>query len=452
MTTPDERARVERLLREYGHVSTTFQTLKADCAYFFDGDDACVAYVDTGSAWVAAGPPLAAVSRLGEVARAFVEAARHGGRRACFFGVESRLERAAAGALGTFAIGDEAYWDPAAWSGILASHKSLREQLRRARAKRVVIREVHADHQREPAFAAAVERLTARWLATRGMAPMAFLVKTAPLALIGLHAFFAAEREGKLVGFAVVLPVPARHGWLIETLVRDPSAPNGTAEALVDAVMRWAADQGAAWVTLGLAPLGGEVGAILGATRRATKLLYDFEGLRAYKAKLRPTRWTPIFLAFPSAESLPLAVFDAIAAFTGDGFIRFGLRSFLRGPRAVLTALAVLLVPWTLALAFAPTAHWFAAPWVKWSWVAFDVALAVALFRMLRRPTIGLVTALALAISADAVVTIAQAVAWNIHVVESAGDHVIVAIACAGPAAAAVTLWGARRRLRVMAG
>ena len=33
-------------------------------------------------------------------------------------------------------------------------------------------------------------------------------------------------------------------------------APNGTAEALVDAVMHWAAARDAAWVTLGLAPLG----------------------------------------------------------------------------------------------------------------------------------------------------------------------------------------------------
>ncbi len=445
-----ERARVDALLRRHGFVSTAFQTLKAGCSFHFEGDDACVAYVDTGAAWVAAGPPLADPSRLGAVAMGFVAAARARGRRACFFGVEERLVRAAGMGLRSLAIGDEPSWDPADWTAILSRHRSLREQLRRARAKGVTVRVVGDSEQLAGPLPAAVERVTERWLATRGMAPMAFLVIPAPLALVGDHVFFAAERSGELVGFSVVLPVPARGGWFIETLVRDPDAPNGAAEALVDAVMRWADTAGASWVTLGLAPLGGEIAAPLRWARRSAKLLYDFEGIRAYKAKLRPTTWTPILLAYPASESAMVAVVDALSAFTGDGFIRFGWRSFLRGPRAVMSSLAVLLVPWTVTIALAPTDRWFSAAWVKWSWVAFDLALAVALFRVLRRPEPSWVTALAVAVTADTVVTTLEALSWNLAGAPAPLDYVVAIIACVGPAAAAVTLWGARKRAMVL--
>jgi phosphatidylglycerol lysyltransferase len=55
------------------------------------------------------------------------------------------------------------------------------------------------------------------------------------------------------------VPVYARRAWLVEDLLRLPGSPNGTAEALIDAVMREAAGRGAVMVTLGLAPLSGEV-------------------------------------------------------------------------------------------------------------------------------------------------------------------------------------------------
>ena len=61
------------------------------------------------------------------------------------------------------------------------------------------------------------------------------------------------------MGFAGVVPVYARRGRFIEDLLRAPEAPNGTSELLVDAAMREAASDGVRYVTLGLAPLAGEV-------------------------------------------------------------------------------------------------------------------------------------------------------------------------------------------------
>ena len=53
--TSDDRARAARLAMRFGFNATAFQTLGDGFSYFFVGDDACVPYVDTGRAWVAAG-------------------------------------------------------------------------------------------------------------------------------------------------------------------------------------------------------------------------------------------------------------------------------------------------------------------------------------------------------------------------------------------------------------
>ena len=58
----DPRVRALALLKRHGYNATSFQTLERGFRYWFDGDEACVAYADTGSAWVVAGAPIAPCS------------------------------------------------------------------------------------------------------------------------------------------------------------------------------------------------------------------------------------------------------------------------------------------------------------------------------------------------------------------------------------------------------
>ena len=440
------RERALSLARRHGFNATAFQTLEEGYDYAFVGADACVAYVDTGRAWVAAGAPIAATADLAEAAALFVELARRARRRCCFFAVESRFVGATP-ALGSLRIGEQPVWDPGAWSAVLEAHRSLREQLRRARAKGVTVREAGASELRVGAVRAGLERLTERWSATRRMAPMGFLVSLPSLGESEHRRRFVAEREGRVVGVASVVPVPARAGAFLEHVLRDPKAPNGTSELLVDAVMTASAAAGQDWLTLGLAPLAGDVAPALRLARRSSSFLYDFEGLRAYKAKLRPARWDPLFLSYPRDQGAMVTLFDVLSAFTTGGFVRFGLRSLLRGSTAVLGILAVLLVPWIAILALAPAERWFYSPAIKWSWVGFDLALVLALSRALRRPTVRAYTALAVVVSLDALVTTLQAVLWNAPQASRIGDWIALGLGCCAPALAAVVLWGARARL-----
>ncbi|HVV52410.1 MAG TPA: phosphatidylglycerol lysyltransferase domain-containing protein, partial [Polyangia bacterium] len=298
-----------------------------------------------------------------------------------------------------------------------------------------------------------VERLIARWETAKPMPPMGFLVQLHLHSELGERRFFTATRGDELVGFLSMVPVFARRGWFVEDLIRLPEAPNGTAELLVDAAMRAAAGEGSRYLTLGLAPLAGAVGPWLRVARKTGGPLYDFRGVHAFKAKLRPQSWTPIFISSPRAQLGLATVYDALAAFARGGLLRFGLRTLLRRPAVLIQALALILIPWTILMAAAPSARWFPAPLAKWGWVAFDTALAFALISLARRWRRGLDTALAALVTADAAVTLAQVLGWNLrHGPRNALTFAVAAISVVAPSLAALLLWIGRGSGRERAG
>jgi phosphatidylglycerol lysyltransferase len=324
-TAIQPRPRVLSLLSRYGRTTTSFQVLEPGFDYWFAADgDACVAFFDTGGAWVVAGEPLCAPDRTVEVCRRFGDAAAHAGRRVRYFGVER--DRSDALHLHHLPIGEQPVWDPRDWSDILRRKRSLREQLRRARAKGVRVRRVSPEELTDPAavLRRGLDGLIAAWLASRRMAPMGFLVHLDPYGHPEERRFFVAEREGRPVGLLSAVPIYARGGWLFEDILRDPAAPNGTVELLFDHAMRAVADEGCTYATYGLVPLANAELHWLRVVRDRTRGLYDFEGLRRFKAKLEPASWEPVYLAYPAGERGPGAVFDTLRAFACGSLWRFG--------------------------------------------------------------------------------------------------------------------------------
>ncbi|MCX5742905.1 MAG: phosphatidylglycerol lysyltransferase domain-containing protein, partial [Proteobacteria bacterium] len=229
-----------------------------------------------------------------------------------------------------------------------------------------------------------------------------------------------------------------------EDFLRDPDAPNGTVEALVDAGMRAAAAAEVPFVTLGLVPLAGEVAPWLRVARTLGGALYDFDGLRAFKAKFKPASWDPIFLSYPPGRSSILAIVDTLTAFARGGLVKFGLETLLRGPAVVIRVLTALLLVWTVLLALPISAPYFPSPWWQYGWVAFDVALGGALFALARRWRQPLADVVATAVTLDAVVTLGQALAFDLPRQRGALDVGVAIVAVLGPTLAALLLWNAR--------
>ena len=176
-----------------------------------------------------------------------------------------------------------------------------------------------------------LRRLLGEWLSTRGLPPLHFLVEPDTLAHLEDRRVFVAARDGTPVGFLVASPVPQRRGWLVEQIIRGRGAANGTNELLVDAAMRALAADGAEYVTLGLAPLSRRarlpadegavphplwLRAVLAWTRLHGRRFYNFDGLDAFKAKLQPDSWEPIFAISTERRFSARTLYAIAAAFS----------------------------------------------------------------------------------------------------------------------------------------
>ena len=326
--SPDALAEARALVDRWGFNATAYQILNPGIARWFDERrDAVVGYVTFGGYRVVAGSPICAPERLGTVIERFEHATEQRGLATCYFAADDRLatQLARRGPLDRILLGAQPVWDPASWPAILDGKASLRAQLHRARNKDVTVERWSSDRALDHPD---LHRCLEEWLATRGLPPLHFLVEPETLGRLWDRRVYVAEQRGEPIGFVVASPVPLRDGWLIEQFVRGHGAPNGTTESMLDVAFRDLARDGAAMVTLGLSPLSQRadveappqplwIRLLLGWVRAHGRRFYNFDGLDAFKAKLMPDRWEPIY-AITSERHFGLGTLWAISGAFAD--------------------------------------------------------------------------------------------------------------------------------------
>ncbi len=335
-------ARARELVLEYGWNATAYQIINPGITHWFAaGNDAVIGYVLRCGVRVVAGAPVCALERLPAVVAEFEHQARRAGERVCYFGAEARMEQLCAGdtARSMVLLGAQPAWQPAHWAGIISTRASLRAQLARARNKDVRVTEWATERATGNAE---LRRCLAEWLATRGLPPLHFLIEPQTLQRLFDRRVFVAQRGNSVVGFLVASPVPTRSGWLVEQNVRGHSAPNGTAELMIDTAVRAMNADAADYVTLGLAPLSRRAGlptldnpfpirATLAWVRAHGRRFYNFDGLDAFKTKFKPDRWEPVY-AIANEPRFRMATLYAIAmAFTNGAPVSTIARGVARG-------------------------------------------------------------------------------------------------------------------------
>ncbi|HYG61446.1 MAG TPA: DUF2156 domain-containing protein [Thermoanaerobaculia bacterium] len=335
-----EEGRARELVLRYGWNAMAYQILNPGLRYWFSADgEAVIAYVVANGYRVVAGAPVCPPELLADAATAFGEEAHGVGQRVCYFGAQDRLIDLLAerGPASKVLLGAQPFWDPRHWPAVVAGKASLRAQLARARNKGVTVRfwptDGTADHP-------ALRRCLEEWLQTRGLPPMHFLVEWDILPHLLDRRLFVAERDRQPIGFLIASPVPLRHGWLIEQIIRGRSAPNGTTELLVDAAVRALAAEGAEYVTLGLSPLSPvldqhpppprSLRLLLGWVRLHGRRFYNFEGLDRFKRKFQPDGWEPIYAVTDQRRITARTLYAIAGAFGGTSPILFIGRASLR--------------------------------------------------------------------------------------------------------------------------
>jgi phosphatidylglycerol lysyltransferase len=154
--------------------------------------------------------------------------------------------------------------------------------------------------------------------------------------------YFTARVDGKLVGFLAASPIPARKGWYLEDVLREPVAPQGTATLLVVEALAALKAEGATLATLGTSPLCTDgpvdipiehrvVSRALDVASRRLAGFYNFEGLRRFKGKFVPSWWESEYVLGQRGVTIPPRVGHAIVrALVPGGLTQILTRQALR--------------------------------------------------------------------------------------------------------------------------
>jgi phosphatidylglycerol lysyltransferase len=335
---PSDVKRARDLVLQHGWNATSYQIVNPGIRHWFSSaGDAVVGYVPYAGFRVVAGAPICSAERVSDVVAEFEDNANSAKHKVCYFGAEARLDGllAHSPSHSRALLGAQPAWNPAHWDRSIKSHRSLRAQLNRASNKSVTVTE----YTPEQAMAASdLQRVLKRWLSSRGLPPLHFLVEPSTLdRLVDRRIFVArhgeAGTEDPVAAFAVLSPIPARDGWLVEQFPRVPRAPNGTVELLLTAAIHAIAESGAQYVTLGLAPLARRdeiphsdeprwLRATLSFAALHGRRFYNFSGLESFKTKFRPEIWEPVYAIQNSPRFSPQALFAIAGAFASRSPLR----------------------------------------------------------------------------------------------------------------------------------
>lgn len=326
---PDDGAETKRIQSLYGYSEHSLIGISGDGNVWIDKKNAgAVCYKELGKIWLVAGEPLASEENLINVTREFLQTARTKRKLVVFLPATERFALAAAAEnLKTIKVGAAPYFDLRNWNPRGNKAKNLRSGLNQAQRAGISVRQVEKTDEE---FKREACKLGENWLQSRRAGvKFGWLFRFAPFENAEVKKFFAARRtDGTLVGVLAASPIPARDGWYLEDVVREPDAPNGTADMLVFEALTKLAEQGAMLATLGTVPLsekgsdkfssGGNalLKRILKSSRKNMTSIYNFEGLQCFKSKFVPSWWENEYILvqkgfFPSLLTL-IALFYAI--------------------------------------------------------------------------------------------------------------------------------------------
>ena len=158
----------------------------------------------------------------------------------------------------------------------------------------------------------------------------------------------AGRRAGRVEGFLTWLPIYAERGWVLDVMRYRPDAMHGVMEFLIAQSAIGFRDEGAAMISLDIAPMarierpGAEVTAAQKGLDLLTSLLEPFSHfapLYAFKRKFAPI-WSPVYLAYPGLVDLPkviVAIFHAVLPQMGPKDVAADLgRELVKTPEHLL--------------------------------------------------------------------------------------------------------------------
>jgi phosphatidylglycerol lysyltransferase len=294
---------------------------------FNEARTAFLMYAVQGRTWVAMGDPVGPPAEAEALIRRFLERCDDFGGTPVFYQVlPDHLFRYADAGLVCIKIGEDAVVDLTALTFAGQRGKRFRQALRRLQAHGAEFALVPAAEVR--AIMGDLSQVSEAWLVAKRASEKGFSLGFFDHAYLSRFPVAVVRRNGRIEAFANVWAGADGVELSMDLMRYRPDAPENVMEALLIHMMKWGQEQGFARFALGMAPLSGLASSPASSmwTRvgrfmyRYGRSIYNFRGLRAFKAKFSPA-WQPRYLAYPGGARVPRILTD-VAALIAGGYRR----------------------------------------------------------------------------------------------------------------------------------
>ncbi len=323
-----ERAEIDRALalhEAHGAGTSALMVAAGDKSIFFHGEGSFCAYRVVGSYLVVFSDPTVVAGEERRFIEALLQYADGLDRRLIFYQIGAAwLPLLHDHGFSFFKLGEEAALPLEGFALAGARWKTFRHAVRRV--------------EEQEGFGFAIlppEAVAGRLAELRGISDEWLESKEAREKQFSIGAFSAPyltrfpcavvrDAHGTLVAFANLLCGPGRGELSIDLMRHTRGAPEQIMDYLFVRLLEWGHAEGFRVFNFGMAPLAavGEMSRAPIWERLARLLfrhgegLYNFRGLRAYKAKFHPT-WVPRYMAYPQSWEWPFAATQVTVLIAG---------------------------------------------------------------------------------------------------------------------------------------
>jgi phosphatidylglycerol lysyltransferase len=322
--THDELQRAARIVRNQDRPNATLALL-GDKHFLFSASGASfMMYAKRGRTWVALFDPIGPSDEWRELITRFVEMAHAFGGRAAFYQItpESLPLYLDAG-LSVLKLGEEARVDLDAFDLRGSARADLRYALSRGQRDELSLELIPRDAVES--LLPKLAKISEAWLAQRKVREKGFSVACFEPRFILEQRVAVVYQSQEPVAFATVMTTAHGKQAALGLMRHLPHAPRYTMEFLFVELILRLKQEGFAMLDLGMAPLAGlEVHPLTSPWNRMAHWfertggpLYNFRGLRMFKAKFNP-KWEPRYLA-ASGILGPYVAIAHTAIITGRG-------------------------------------------------------------------------------------------------------------------------------------
>ncbi|HKX27878.1 MAG TPA: phosphatidylglycerol lysyltransferase domain-containing protein [Blastocatellia bacterium] len=312
-TLPQERARAQELLAQYGRTSLDYFKLWPDKSFFFNSSNDCfIAYRVGANVAVTLGDPVGPTKRLRETIREFQQYCEENGWTLAWHQtLPDLLPVYRELGFKKLKIGDDAIVELTTFTLEGPEMRRLRQRCRQLEREGV-----HTRYYPTPLSDELIARLrevSDEWLQLPGRRERTFsLGRFAADYLRTTPVFTAEDREGRVLAFTNLISSYHAGEVTVDLMRHRSQSPNGIMDYLFIQLFLHCRQQGYTRFSLGMAPMAGfrereEASAAERAVHgflRRLNFLFSFRGLKQYKAKFAD-HWEPRYVVYRNVLDLP---------------------------------------------------------------------------------------------------------------------------------------------------